>query len=610
MWWDEMIVPLMSRYSLAYIMRWAQVFEPNPPYFHLFIKLIAWISPSDAFLRLGPAVAGTVSVGLVYVAGKRLINPGTGLASAAFLAINPLHILMSRQVRPYTMVLMLLICSFILLFQFIADQNKNRALWGNVVCNTLALSLHYSALLFLMAQALPLWARAIWRRTRPDTLGALKHSFGLVLAFLPVAPFFIPTVFARQDMVNAATPFSDLALRTLKLVPQLFVYFDGFVPGVDGLILWSVAVLTVLGMWRIFLQNIFSLGLLLSLAVTPVAIIIIFRSNFLFARYIFFVFIPCSLFMAAGLDWILRTSKATAVVALLLAVTGGLYIPEHFHQQLYSQDSFNHFGPGGTYRQDSNDLKRMGEQNRFMVFTSEGLRQSLRWYLNPHLPPGPQDIQELTPKQSSVELDFITDDDFAQLAADEPSMLREFGQPLDVRHFHQIREYAWTVSREPVHHLDSIPAFYTFNAHPLNFIRNVASAHFAQVYPLWGNSIIPTTHGQPAVIEYSFTMPEGQYPYHVLVETAFANTGQGNLFRVYAIFDDQQKLVYANTGPDRQGSLTFHLFRDAPFKRFSLRLEMTCSPQTPNYCGSNLDTIQVREVVVGFVCNKPVETPP
>jgi 4-amino-4-deoxy-L-arabinose transferase-like glycosyltransferase len=93
------------------------------------------VHDGDATLRVPSAIAGVAAVGVFYAWSSRWLGGTTARVAAVLLALDPLHIHYSQEVRNY---------SFVFLFAMIAcyafDRFCERARWGNGVAYVLAVA--------------------------------------------------------------------------------------------------------------------------------------------------------------------------------------------------------------------------------------------------------------------------------------------------------------------------------------------------------------------------------------------------------------------------------------------------------------------------------------
>ena len=156
------------------------------------LLLHAWMSVArtDAWVRGLSALFGVLTVGTVFLLGRRCFSPQVGLAAAFIMAISPPHIHYAQYVRSYSL-LSLLVAAQLLVFCFcMRDQPFTRKSW--VWFATLALLTatlfytHYlSALLMIPEGLYGSWC--VWHR-RPLLLPWAAAMVCAGLLFLPGVP--------------------------------------------------------------------------------------------------------------------------------------------------------------------------------------------------------------------------------------------------------------------------------------------------------------------------------------------------------------------------------------------------------------------------------------
>ncbi len=99
-WFDEVFTLDTARQSLGHVLAGQDI--NNPPGFHLlaFFSVQVW-GTSEYALRLVSAVAGTLTVPLMFVVGSLLSNRRVGLWAALLLAVSPFHVRYSQEARAY-----------------------------------------------------------------------------------------------------------------------------------------------------------------------------------------------------------------------------------------------------------------------------------------------------------------------------------------------------------------------------------------------------------------------------------------------------------------------------------------------------------------------------
>jgi mannosyltransferase len=170
--------------GLGHLLHEIRVSESNPPLYYL----LAW-AWSHAFgfgetgLRSLSALLGLATVPVAYLVGRELSSRRTGLALAAFVAVNPMLIWYSQEARSYA--LLVLCCALSLLFFLRAlDRGRGRdlALWA--LFSALALCSHYFAVFPVAIEGA--WLLVALRDRWRVVLPALAAVAATGLALLPL----------------------------------------------------------------------------------------------------------------------------------------------------------------------------------------------------------------------------------------------------------------------------------------------------------------------------------------------------------------------------------------------------------------------------------------
>ena len=107
LWWDEGYSVWFATHPLAEIVALtAQDIHP-PLYYALLHGWIGLLGAGSVSLRLLSVLFGVAAIPAIHWAGRRLRGPRAGLLAALLLAINPLHIYYSQEVRMYGLVALL-----------------------------------------------------------------------------------------------------------------------------------------------------------------------------------------------------------------------------------------------------------------------------------------------------------------------------------------------------------------------------------------------------------------------------------------------------------------------------------------------------------------------
>lgn len=183
-WLDEATSILIARLNLSSVVAWAAG-DIHPPIYYLVLHFWLRFGESEFAVRALSAVLGVLTVVVTYALAQELFGPRVGAYAALLLALSPLHIAYSQEVRMYAMVTAWsLLASYLLL---LALRRQHWQYWlGYVICAALSLYTHYFALFVLLFQGLFIigWA---WRN-RVDK----RQLWFSLLALCAIAVVFLP----------------------------------------------------------------------------------------------------------------------------------------------------------------------------------------------------------------------------------------------------------------------------------------------------------------------------------------------------------------------------------------------------------------------------------
>jgi mannosyltransferase len=240
LWFDEAFAALVAFESPREIVS-EMARDSSPPLYYLLLH--AWIAVagwSPLALRLFSVVAGVAAVLLCGVLGKHLWGDTAGIGAAALLALSPLHIYYSREVRPYALLTVFVLASVLALEALRTKRRSASATLAYIAATTCAVYVHGYGL-FLVG-VLAVWIACGWV---PRMTGSLAGG-AVLLAYAPWIG-----VIAGQIGAGATSWVADLWEATpppLALFKSLAVFsIGGAAPeyialntdAVPGLLRWA-----------------------------------------------------------------------------------------------------------------------------------------------------------------------------------------------------------------------------------------------------------------------------------------------------------------------------------------------------------------------------------
>ncbi len=131
--------------------------EGNMAFYYVLMRLWLRLGASEFAIRSFSALAGIVTVPLIYLLGKRLFDSRVGLVSALLLAVQTAHVEYSQEARGYS--LAVLLCTLSFLFLHDALMRRSGASWAlYVAASVLAVYTQFLAALIILAEAVSLLA--------------------------------------------------------------------------------------------------------------------------------------------------------------------------------------------------------------------------------------------------------------------------------------------------------------------------------------------------------------------------------------------------------------------------------------------------------------------
>ncbi|HEX6962326.1 MAG TPA: glycosyltransferase family 39 protein [Lacipirellula sp.] len=212
---DEIIETSIARLPVEQIVRYPDGF---PPLYHL--ALAAWtrVFPAPEMGRWLSVLIGVATVYAVGRWGRGSVGPLAGIFAAGLVAVSPMHIYFSQELRAYA--LYIGAASFAMMYFFEGVRTDSAKSWaGFVIASAAAVNTHYyAAMLAGLLGLLLLVYRPRWRE--------MRRGIG---AFLALAICSLPAlVLLPGDVAYQSEGFAGRAPLLATLWHTAYAFFAGF----------------------------------------------------------------------------------------------------------------------------------------------------------------------------------------------------------------------------------------------------------------------------------------------------------------------------------------------------------------------------------------------
>jgi uncharacterized membrane protein len=168
-WLDEAVTAGLLRLDVNDMLGTIPTTESTPPLYYLVARgWAAVFGTGEVGLRSLSALAGTVTIPVVYATGTTLASRRTGLVAAALTAVSPALVWYSQEARSYSLVVLLSALSLLFAARAVTRGSGRDVGWWALTA-ALALATHYFAVLPVAGQAL--WLLAAHSRRRAAAAG-------------------------------------------------------------------------------------------------------------------------------------------------------------------------------------------------------------------------------------------------------------------------------------------------------------------------------------------------------------------------------------------------------------------------------------------------------
>jgi mannosyltransferase len=319
--------------------------DASPALYPLLLHAWMKVARSDAWVRGLSALLSVLTVGAVFLLGRRCFSPQAGLAAAFIMAIGPAHIHYAQYVRGYSLLSCLITTQVLVFIICMKAERSGSRLWGWFMALSLltvaAFYAHYlSALLMIPEGLYGTWC--VWhRRYLLVPWAAAMVCAGML--FLPGVPLLAHNIeFDRIRNEQRAEPPSTLTVLPNLLselsVGQRLLGFSN--PNLRRATLAAAAILfpllTLIGLKAGWQHNRSETVLMALISFLPMAIYIGTGRRLIAVRFFVPFMAGYVVLLGQGLASLGPPARRAALVALVL--TCGIPLQHFYRQYAWSYD--------------------------------------------------------------------------------------------------------------------------------------------------------------------------------------------------------------------------------------------------------------------------------
>ncbi len=243
LWLDEASTYTFAINSFQGIWQATASGEFNPPLFYWLEHGMLMLGNNEFFLRFIPAVAGVLTVPLIYFAGKEFLDRTTGLIAAAVFAFSPFLVYYSQEARAYSLMFFFVVFGMIFYLRALKDNRlSNWALFG--ILSALAFWSHFYAIVII--GALVLYALAIQLLNIKENLQNVKMLIIAVVIFCLAS---LPLILLGIQLFASRTAGGPtFGVQGFDVIYQTFLQLAGF----NELVMYLLVILFILGIIQAF----------------------------------------------------------------------------------------------------------------------------------------------------------------------------------------------------------------------------------------------------------------------------------------------------------------------------------------------------------------------
>ena len=187
-------------------------FQHTPFYFYFLHFWLKLFGSNEVLLRMSSAIFGFATIPLTYIVGKKLYSKKVGLISALLMAVSPLMIYYSIEIRMYAMVTFFAVLSMNYLLDF-DEKGDKKSLMKLLAANTLIPYFLIGGIVFYIGQLISfLIYLFVTQRDNAEKIG--KYLVYQVYQLILLIPYFVIAIYyavqRSQFMMFHIPPFEFL----------------------------------------------------------------------------------------------------------------------------------------------------------------------------------------------------------------------------------------------------------------------------------------------------------------------------------------------------------------------------------------------------------------
>ena len=226
-WSDEWYSIWLARHNVFDIVNLTSV-DVHPPLYYLILHyFITVFGDTELSTRLLSMVFGLCSIFMIYVVGSQIFNKEVGLLSSLLLAVSPVHIAFSQEVRMYTLICLLALLSMCFFLRLL-EQYSLKASLGYVLSSALLIYSHVFGLFIIIAQNIYFLAQLIAVKERPT----LKFKIWIVLqgTLLSVYALWVPNLINQAFRIQQSLQHIPAEAPSIDAISSSLLFFSSDIP--------------------------------------------------------------------------------------------------------------------------------------------------------------------------------------------------------------------------------------------------------------------------------------------------------------------------------------------------------------------------------------------